>query len=176
MLAVLAVAMILGVQTFAQDAPDAALPQETVSGQQAATGTGAELVFVFTSVVGFALTLVAVEEMIDRVWDLNGTASQIRVAVMGILSSTGFAYGGIFLFSVPEAYGTLAWYFAGPIVGAVISVMAMFGFDNPTIGPLLKGVMEMIGLRPQWGELGKGSKGKAEVEAKVEGGKQKVKF
>ena len=104
---------------------------------------------------GLMAAVLMLEEVVDRVWDLNGVASQVRSIVIGILGATVLAFFNLFMFADPAMCGGNPWYVCGPLVGAGAGLAANFAFLLPAV----RGVLEGIGIRPKWApELGAGSK------------------
>lgn len=96
--------------------------------------------------VGLMAAVLVLEELVDRVWDLNGVASQVRSIVIGIVGTTALAAAHLFMFSDPAVYGTHEWYVAGPLIGLGAGLASNFAFLLPAV----RAILESLGIRPRW--------------------------
>ena len=87
---------------------------------------------------------IAISELVDRYWDLEGTAAQVRTWVIGVLLG---AVGGIFkfgMFANPEVCGTVEPILCGALVGLTAAIAANFTF----LLPVVKWLLEKVKIRP----------------------------
>lgn len=95
----------------------------------------------FATIAAMAGLVLVIEELADKMWDLDGLASQIRTGVIGIglgMAGAGFEIG---LFETMSS--GLPWYLQGGIVG----LMSAFGGNFLFSTPLGKQILKMIRLK-----------------------------
>lgn len=95
----------------------------------------------FATIAAMAALVLAIEEMADKVWDLDGLASQIRTGVIGI--GLGMAGAGLEIGLFETMNSSLPWYLQGGIVG----LMSAFGGNFLFSTPLGKQILKMIRLK-----------------------------
>lgn len=98
----------------------------------------------FESIAALVAFVLIVSEWIDKAWNLDGTASQIRSFIIALLASTAGSYFNVGLFAAPET-GTFGWYYEGPIVGAYVGIICNWAF----LTPAAKSILELIRVRPK---------------------------
>lgn len=100
----------------------------------------------FETLAILSATVLGLEEFIDKFWNLDGLASQIRTVVLGAASSTLAAWLGWGMFGDPAVCGGNPFYVCGPLIGLVATIGANMAFNA---GPLVPKVLESLKLRPK---------------------------
>ena len=101
---------------------------------------------IFATVGALAVAVLFAEEFIDRFWNLDGTASQVRTVVLGFAFGLVGAYFDLGMFA-PEAglicsYGDVV---CGLAIGGYAAILANLVF----LTPLAKAILELLKIRPK---------------------------
>lgn len=99
----------------------------------------------FTTVTAIATMILFFEEAIDRFWNLDGVASQVRTLGIGVLIGEIGAYFNLGMFSDPLVVGSNVWYVSGLAVGIFSTITANLAF----LTPLAKAILELLKIRPK---------------------------
>lgn len=104
-----------------------------------------DVLALFQTLGAMVAGIVAVAELVDKFWNLDGVASQVRSLAIGILLGVvgaGFQLG---MFADPTVLGDVAWYLGGGAIGLGAGFMANWAFATPVVLKLL----ELLKLRPK---------------------------
>jgi len=96
-----------------------------------------DLMAIFAGMAAMTGAVVALAEFIDKFWDLEGTAAQLRSLAIGILlgmAGAGFHLG---MFADPSWQGGQAWYVVGGATGILSGLVGNWTFATPFIQWLL---------------------------------------
>lgn len=116
---------------------------------------GVQLPDELSTIFAVIAVMMLAEEAIDRVWDLNGLAAQIRAISIAVLMSTAGALFGWGMFFDPSVCGSNAWFICGPLVGLGAGAVGALGFKLE----IVRAALELLGIRPKIGEnFGEGKK------------------
>ena len=96
----------------------------------------------FNTIAGLAAFILVAEEWIDRVWNLDGIASQVRTWFVGAILGNVGAYFKIGLF-VDLLLGGQAWYVVGSVVGILCAIGGNVIFQTPAV----KAILEALKIR-----------------------------
>ena len=90
---------------------------------------------------------IAISEFVDKFWDLDGVAAQIRTWAIGIVLGAAGGIFGLGMFADPAVCGEAAMpaVLCGAIVGLVAAILANFAF----LLPVVKWVLEKVKIRPK---------------------------
>lgn len=98
----------------------------------------------FTTLTAMVTGIIFVAEIIDRLWNLDGTASSIRQVVIGILFGVAGAGLKLGMFADPYIFTSMAWYMGGAIIGLAAGAMAAWSFVSM---PIVKFILELLKIR-----------------------------
>lgn len=99
----------------------------------------------WSTTAAIGVTVMVFEELIDRVWDLSGVASQIRTLCIGAVLGLAGAVFGIGMFTDPAVCATNIPALCGLLVGVSAAIAANFAF----LLPISKSILEALKIRPK---------------------------
>lgn len=99
----------------------------------------------FASVATMVALVIALSELIDKLWKLNGVVAQIRSLFVGVgLGELGAGFN-LGMFADTSWWGANPWY----VVGALVGVMAGLTGNWTFATPIVKWVLELLKIRPK---------------------------
>jgi len=105
---------------------------------------------IFATLASIAIAVSTCEEWIDRVWNLDGAAAQIRTLALGVVLGFGGAMLDWGMFADPATCGNRPDIICGPIIGFAAALGANFAFTTP----LLKVLLELLKIRAKSSDSG----------------------
>lgn len=99
----------------------------------------------FATLGAIAALIMVIEELIDRVWNLDGVFSQIRTIIIGLILGVAGAYLDLGMFADPECCIGISDLWCGLAIGFAAAV----GSNVVFLTPLAKAILEILKIRPK---------------------------